>query len=271
MKKVKQFLAIPIILMMVFAGNTFAQDRFTVDEEIKTYMQLHALDDTASESIGTVSNGKLKHGKLVPYKGRNFMYFDRESYLEGRAFLNNLALNAVVGMYDSLLKVLPQRYFHIMECSNEHGGELFPHRTHQNGLSIDFMMPLQKEGKPYYGLDTIGIEHYALQFDDDGRYTKDTSISIDFNLVARQILLLNHFAQENGLAVFKVIIKIELKEELFATEYGKLLKASDIYVVRGLSPLINSLHDDHFHIDLGFSYTKTPPAENKEELTPSSN
>lgn len=262
------FQVITILCFSIASSISWGQDRFTIDEELQTYIQEKALDDTVSESIGNVSNGSLKHGKLVPYKGRNFMYFDRTSYLEGRAFLNDLALMSMLGMYDSLLTVLPQRYFNVMECSHEHGGKMFPHRTHQNGLSIDFMMPLLKDGKPYYGLDTIGLEHYTLEFDDAGRYVKDTTISIDFDLVARQILILNHFAKQNGLAVFKLIIKIELKEELFATKYGQILKASDIYVVRGLSPIINALHDDHFHIDLGFQYTKTPPATQKQTFTP---
>lgn len=255
-------------LLILFSGLVFGQDRLSVDYEIMEYMQMKALDDTASVAVGTVSSGSLEHGKLVPYKGKNFMYFDRESYLEGRAFLHGDVLTSVLGSYDSLARINPNRFFNIMECANEEGGELFPHRTHQNGMSVDFMMPLVKDGKPYYGLDTMGIKHYALHFDDDGHYSRDPSIAIDFNLVARQILLLDHFARRNGLNIFKVIIKIEFKDELFATEYGKILEQSDIYVVQGLSPLINDLHDDHFHIDFGFTYTKTPPAENSEITAP---
>jgi penicillin-insensitive murein endopeptidase len=232
-------------------------------------MQLKSNDDTISKAVGTVSNGTLEHGKLMPYKGENFIYFDRMSYLEGRGFLHGSARTAVVDTYDSLRQVLPRRYFNIMECSNEFGGELFPHRTHQNGMSIDFMMPLLKNGKPYYGLDTLGAEHYLLSFNDDGKYKKDPSISIDFDLVARHILMLDYFARQNGLNIFKVIIKIEFKDELFATEHGKLLKSSDIYVVQGLSPLINSLHDDHFHIDLGFTVNKTSGAVNTQNIPPS--
>lgn len=254
-----------LIFMPIFGS---AQDRLKIDYEIMEYMQLHSNDDTASISVGTVGNGSLKHGKLMPYKGKNFIYFDRESYLEGRAFMHGLALKSVLSTYDSLHQILPRRYFNVMECSNKKGGEMFPHRTHQNGMSIDLMMPLIKDGKPYYGLDTIGIKHYALNFDDGGKYTRDPSIEIDFNLVALQILLLDHFARRNGLNIFKVIIKIELKDELFATEYGQLLKDSDIYIVQGLSPLINSLHDDHFHIDFGFTYTKTPSAESTTIITP---
>ena len=244
--------------------SAFGQKRLELDYEILEYMQLKFKGDTASISKGTVNNGSLAHGKLMPYKGKNFIYFDRESYLAGRGFLHGSALNGVLGAYDSLNKVLPRRYFVVMECANECGGEMFPHKTHQSGLSVDFMMPLIKNGKPYYGLDTIGIQHYALHFTDEGKYKRDPSIEIDFNLVARHILMLDYFARKNGLNISKVIIKIELKDELFATEYGKLLKASDIYVVQGLSPIINELHDDHFHIDFEFTYSKTDPAGNKK-------
>jgi len=49
--------------------------------------------------------------------------------------------------------------------------------------------------------------------------------------------------------IAKVIIKIEYKDELFATEYGQKLKKSGIYIVKGLTKLINALHDEHYHID----------------------
>lgn len=255
-----------LLLLFCMPSILSAQERLRVDYEIMEYMQLKSNDDTASAAVGTVGNGTLQHAKLMPYKGRNFIYFDRASYLAGRGFLHSSVRKSILTTYDSLSRSLPHRYFNIMECSNEQGGEMFPHKTHQNGMSIDFMMPLIQNNKPYYGLDTIGAAHYALNFDDDGRYTRDTSISIDFNLVARKILLLDYFARLNGLNIFKVIIKIELKDELFNTEYGKLLKASGIYVVHGLSPLINALHDDHYHIDFGFTYNKTPQAENTESF-----
>ncbi len=249
--------------------GALAQNRLTVDYEVQEYMQLKAGDNSESVAKGKVSNGSLENGKLLPYKGPNFIYFDRQSYLEGRAFLHGDVRTALLAMYDSLNTALPNRYFCVMECSNEHGGELFPHRTHQNGLSVDFMMPLIKNGKPYYGLDTLGAKHYTLNFDDKGKYTRDPEISIDFNLVARQILLLDYFARQRGMNIFKVIIKIELKDDLFATPYGKILKEKDIYVVQGLSPLINALHDDHFHIDFGFTYPKKKPEQNSVKTPPS--
>ena len=46
-----------------------AQERLEVDYELLEYMQLKSNDDTASLAKGTVGNGSLEHGKLMPYKG----------------------------------------------------------------------------------------------------------------------------------------------------------------------------------------------------------
>lgn len=239
-----------ILSIIAFAcANSFSQDRLNVDQEIAQYMQRKMSNETESISTGSVSNGGLINGVLVPYKSKNFIYFDRDSYLEGRAFLNSMVRTVVLNSYDSLYKLMPHRYFCIMECSNEKGGDFFPHRTHQNGKSVDFMMPKKRNGKPYYGLDTLGAAHYYLRFSDEGRYARNPEIEIDFNLIAQHILILNYYANKLGSGIEKVIIKIELKDELFATYYGRLLKETDIYFAKALSPLINSLHDEHYHID----------------------
>lgn len=220
-----------------------------ISTEIQSYYSEHLGNDLPSTSTGTVSNGELINGKLIPFKGPNYEYFSEESYLAGRAFLNDKVLTTLLNTYHNFENLLPNKLFYVMECANEHGGKLFPHRTHQNGLSVDFMMPLLKNGIPYYGLDTLGADHYFLEFDNDGKYIDDNTIEIDFNLVAKHILELEKTAQLEDIKIKKVIINTELKDSLFATEYGQKLKTSGIYVVQKLSPLINSLHDDHYHID----------------------
>lgn len=221
------------------------------NDKIEKYYQNNKGNSLQSISVGSVSDGSIKNSKLIPFSGDNYQYFDRWSYLNGRAFLNGDVLKAVLQTYDVLQQQLPKRWFNIMECSHKDGGKLFPHRTHQNGLSVDFMMPLIKGGKAYYELDNKGIKHYLLDFDNSGRYSKDHTVSIDFNLVAKHILELNSQANKEGLKIVKVIIKIELKDELFNSKYGKILKNSGIYIVKGLTPKINELHDDHYHIDFG--------------------
>lgn len=221
----------------------------TNSTKINDFYEKNKGNDLPSKSTGSVSNGKLENGKLMSFYGTNFTYFDTLSYFKGRAYVNENVKTTVIKTYEELLIQCPKRHFYVMECSNKEGGKINPHHTHQNGLSVDFMMPLLKAGKDYYGLDTIGSHHYWLEFDNNGNYSKDNSISIDFDLIAKHILLLNEMAKKQGLKISKVIIKTELKDELFATENGKALVASKIYVVQKLTPLINSLHDEHYHID----------------------
>lgn len=206
-------------------------------------------DSLPSISAGSVSNGSLKNAQIVPFFGDNFTYFDKDSYLGERAFTNNDISKIILNTYTDLKSFYPNRHFWLMELSNRNGGKIYPHRTHQNGLSADFMMPKLKNGEPNYELDSLGKDHYFLSFDNEGKYTENPSIQIDFNLIAHHILLLEEQARKNGYRISKVIIKVEYKDELFATEYGEKLKDSGIYVVRNLTPLINEIHDDHFHID----------------------
>ena len=248
---------IPFILLLLITQiscsqtieNSDTNKVITISPEIQAYYSVFKGNDLPSESKGTVSNGELVNGKLIPFKGNNYAYFSEESYLAGRAFLNDKVLNTLLSSYSNLESTLPSKLFYVMECANAHGGKLAPHRTHQNGTSVDFMTPLLKDGKPYSALDTLGVNHYLLGFDNDGKYINDKSISIDFNLVAEHILELQSEAELNGLSIKKVIFNTNLKDELFATPNGEKLKSSGIYVVQKLSSLINSLHDDHYHID----------------------
>ncbi len=236
-----------LLLLLCFCNSVFGQNHSS--DRIKVYLSGNKENSTPSTSTGTVSGGTLVNGKLFPFQGTNYQYFDTSSYINNRAFLNDKIRTVVISSYKQLEKEIPDRKFFIMECSNKNGGKIFPHRTHQNGLSIDFMMPLIKGNKAFYGLDTIGASHYWLDFDNEGKYSGDKGISIDFDLVAMQILSLETQARNNGYKIQKVIIKTEFKNLIFATPYGKKLKQSNIYLVNSLTPLINSLHDDHFHID----------------------
>jgi len=249
-----RFLSLLLLTSLTSCGQIESIDSESVkilkpNIQLDNYIKNHKNDSMPSKSMGYVSNGSLKNGKLFPFSGSNFNYFDEKSYLSGRAFANHKVLKTVLNSYKELERHYPKRKFQLMECSNEHGGKMWPHRTHQNGLSSDFMMPKLKNNQPYYGLDSLGVNHYWLSFDDDGKYSKDKSIIIDFEKIAHHILILKNEGKKQGLRVSKVIIKVEFKDELFKGKYGQLLKDSGIYIVKSLTPEINSIHDDHYHVD----------------------
>jgi penicillin-insensitive murein endopeptidase len=223
----------------------------TQPDRVQLYFAEHN-DSIESSSIGSVSRGKLENGSLIPFSGNNFIYFDTSSYLSGRAFTHSTVQKVILEGYKSLEDDGCKQTFSLMELSNEHGGKIFPHRTHQNGMSADFMMPLWANNQISYKYDSLGVGHYLMDFDDHGRVSGDDEVSINFDLVAQHILELEKSARTNGMKIQKVIINTDLKDELFDTEHGKKLKNSGIYIVRGLEPLINDLHDDHYHIDFSF-------------------
>ena len=217
--------------------------------EVVEFYNKNANTSGESKNIGTLSNGKLENGKIMPFYGTNFTYFDRDSYLASRAFTSDIVKKIILNTYEALETTYPARKFFLMELSNHEGGKIYPHRTHQNGLSADFMMPKLKNGQPNYELDTLGKQHYFLKFNNDGEYVQDPTIKVDFDLIAKHIILLNEEANKQGYSIEKVIIKIEYKDDLFETPNGKLLKKSGIYVVNNLTQIVNDIHDDHFHID----------------------
>lgn len=203
-----------------------------------------------SISIGTYNKGSLQNSYLLPRKGLNYICHSWFSYyILGREYLHSDVYNTVLETYAELQERNPGRTYVYMESSNKKGGRIYPHRTHQNGLSIDFMSPLiDKNGKPKY-YRYLGIFRYALNFDSLSRLTWNSKVSIDCNAMAEHILLLQKHAKKHNLRITKVIFNTNLQSILFATKYGKQLKKSGIYITQNLTPLLNKLHDDHYHVD----------------------
>lgn len=220
-----------------------------VKDEISLFQANHADPTEKSISIGKVNEGKIINACLLPFFGENFSFFSKESYLAKRAFIHCDIKNILISSFTLLKNEIPNRRFYIMEASNEKGGKISPHRTHQNGTSIDLMIPLKKNDMPYTGLDTIGIDHYLLQFNNQGEYSEDISIQIDFDALAQEILSIQTTAVKNDWKINKVILKTELQSLLFKSKYKNELMDSGIYFTKKLENIINDLHDDHIHID----------------------
>ncbi len=200
-----------------------------------------------SISLGKVNKGKLDNPYLFPFRGKNFRYFSFISYyLMDNAYVNSKVYHTVLDAYEQLGKSHPNEKFWIMECSDKKGGKLKLHRTHQNGLSIDFMSPKKGQGLKYNGL---GLRHYLLDFDENGKLLRNKSVEINFELMAQHILALQKAGKKYGVRVKKVILKINLKDDLWKTPSGKKLKASNIYFAQSLEKNVDDMHDDHYHID----------------------
>lgn len=233
--------------------------------------QLFHVNKGDSISVGNRFNGSLENGYLLPYSGENFNSFSWISYyLMDNAYVNNKVGKVVVEAYKNLATLHPENHYVYMECSDRYGGRLNLHRSHRNGLSIDFMCPKTKDNQPYTDLDDWGIAHYFLEFDAKGvllvKYPflnhisskLDTlfsklfltkGVSIDYNKIAQHLLSLQKATKGSPVSIRKVILKIELKNELFKGVYGKKLLQSGIPFATKLSKTTNDMHDEHYHVD----------------------
>ncbi len=203
-----------------------------------------------SKSKGSVGSGQLENAYLFPYSGKNFRYFSPISYyLLNNGYTHSKVYKTVLEAYKTCEQTCPGTQFRIMECSDKHGGKLLIHRTHQNGMSIDFMIPKIKKNKQSKLWDRIGLWHYLLEFTNSGKLTVSKKVQLDFETMARHILALDDAARKNGLRIKKVLLKIELKDDFYKTPSGKKVKQRGIYFARALGPMVNKVHDDHYHID----------------------
>ncbi len=203
-----------------------------------------------SKASGSVGKGKLTNAYLVPWSGQNFRYFSPISYfLLDNGYTHSKVHNTILEAYKICESTCPNTQFRIMECSDKSGSKLLFHKTHQNGLSVDFMSSKIKNGKQSRLFDRLGLWHYLLEFSNSGKLNFSNKTSIDFETMARHILALDKAARNNGLRIKKVIFKIELKDDFFKTPSGKKVKQKGIYFAQALPKWTNRVHDDHYHVD----------------------
>ena len=118
-----------------------------------------------------------------------------------------------------------------------------PHRTHQNGMSVDFMVPvLDAQGRsvplPSSPLNEFG---YGLEFDAQGRAG---DLRTDYAALAEHLYQLRQAARKRQVGIALVIFDPALMPALLATARGKDLRG--LPFMQG-KPWIR--HDEHVHVD----------------------
>ena len=205
-----------------------------------------------SESVGTVREGKLRNGWLMPFEGENFRYFSRLSYyILNNAYVNSKVYDVLMDAYASCETSCPGKEFILMECTRKRGGRMLIHWTHQNGTSVDFMVPTKRaDGKSSLS-NKAGMFHYLFQYNAEGKFKLSSKTEIDFETMAKHILALDDAAKKHGLGIHKILFNSNLQDELYNTVAGKELKLRDVRIKPVLNDLINRYHDDHYHVDFG--------------------
>lgn len=200
----------------------------------------------ADESIcfGTTSNGRLEGGVQLPGSGPNFVSYGRIPELMGRTYVHSKVRDVIVAAYRELESQVPDKVFKYAETGGEAGGKFSPHKTHQNGLSVDLMVPVTEPSGRSVHLPTHALNQYGydIEFDRNGRYGE---YQIDFDALGAKIVALHNSATSHGIGIRRVLFDPRLQPHLYNTRYGVYIR-DNIEIPTKRSWV---RHDDHIHVD----------------------
>ena len=193
---------------------------------------------------GTPSNGRLDGGVPIARSGANFQPYSELGVSLGRTHVHARVGKVVAAAYASLATSLPATTFVYGESGWPGGGSFKPHRTHQNGLAVDFMVPvLDANGRsvplPGSMMNRFG---YDIEFDRRGRAGE---LAIDFEAIAEHLQAIHVAARAEGIGVARVILDPAYLPKLHATRRGAFIR-DHIPFMRGQAWV---RHDEHYHID----------------------
>lgn len=207
-------------------------------------MHVSALENT-SVCYGTSAKGHLAHGKRLPFSGANYRAYHMSGYVAGRTYMHSSVRDAVNDAYAVLANSAPKLRFIYGESGFAEGGPFPPHHTHQNGTSVDFMVPLRSNNNEIVELETSVTNRggYDERFDDEG-YGKNGT-RIDFEAIAKHLIALDQAARLHGIRVKRVILEPSLQKHLFAAPSGKSLPK----LMTFMKSRAWFRHDQHYHVD----------------------
>lgn len=196
-----------------------------------------------SRSLGTPARGELLHGKRLPSRGENFRAYSDLGTLLGRNAVHHKVRDVVLEAYESLAQAQADVIYVYGETGWPGGGRFAPHRTHQNGMAVDFFVPVRDaQGRPHpvptHALNRFG---YDLEFDARGRMH---GYRIDYAAMAAHLNALHDAARRHGLAIEVVIFDPRLQPALFASPGGARLRDQVRFSRRDAWVR----HDEHYHV-----------------------
>jgi len=196
-----------------------------------------------STCFGTTSNGRLEGACKLPMSGDNFGSYSAALSMLGRTYVHCKVANVITESYKALASSHQDTVYVYGETGKKKGGKFKPHKTHQNGLSVDFMTPVvNKDGKsvplPTNALNKYG---YDIDFNSDSKFK---NYRIDYEAIAAHLAAIKAAAANEGIGIWRVIFDPALQPNLKKASSWKQI--ADLQFSKRQSWV---RHDDHYHID----------------------
>ena len=198
-----------------------------------------------AESVchGSVSRGRIDNAVALPAQGPNFQAYSQLGVSLGRTYVHSRVRDIVLDAYQASAAALPGKTFVYGETGTAQGGPIRPHRTHQNGLSVDFFVPVTDPAGHSLPLPGSMANKfgYDIEFDAKGRYA---GYAIDFEAIGEHLYQLDLAARRHGSGLALVIFDPPYLPRLFATRHGAALRG--LHFMQGRAWV---RHDEHYHVD----------------------
>ncbi|WP_347989707.1 penicillin-insensitive murein endopeptidase [Methylomonas sp. AM2-LC] len=197
-----------------------------------------------SVCFGSQDSGRLEHGWQLPSGGKNYTAYSQTGVLLGRNYVHSQVYKVVVDAYAMLETQAPAKVFVYGESGDKDGGKFRPHKTHQNGLSVDFFVPVVDSDGVSVQLPTSILNKwgYGIEFVGSGEYH---GLNIDYDAMALHLWTLKASAEKNGVKIWRVIFDNDLQVQLFKSPEAKGLR--EVMAFSTKKPWVR--HDEHYHID----------------------
>lgn len=186
-----------------------------------------------SSCRGTTANGALENGCKLPLSGVNLSAYSYLGSMLGRTYV-----------HCTVSEILLDVRWVYGETGLAEGGPFKPHKTHQNGLSVDFFVPVRNARGASVELPTHPLNKwgYDIELDAWGRLEE---LTIDFEAMTRHILALYQRARARGVGIRRVIFDPQLQPRLHSTEAWPRLEGRVEFSQRRSWVR----HDEHYHVD----------------------
>jgi penicillin-insensitive murein DD-endopeptidase len=197
----------------------------------------------ASVCLGTPERGELRNGCQLPREGVNFQPYSELGVAAGRTYAHCVVASVVADGFADLARNHPDVHFVYGESGFAAGGACEPHKSHQNGLSVDFFVPVRDARGRSVPVPTSLLNRwgYDLEFDARG---KNGDLTIDFEAIAWHLASLERAARARGVAIRRVFFDTRLQPRLRETSGWPAISSLSFSTRQGWWR-----HDEHYHVD----------------------
>ncbi|MFO1250242.1 MAG: penicillin-insensitive murein endopeptidase [Inhella sp.] len=190
-----------------------------------------------------MAQGRIEGAVQLPLDGPNFRAYSTLAATLGRTHVHEQVAAVLAQSFARLQRERPELQFVYGETGKRHGGPMPPHRTHQNGLSVDLFVPVRDAQGRSVPLPTpVGLRFgYDIEFDAQGRWQ---DYRIDFEALAAWLRALHEAAQAQNAPLVRVILEPAYQARVIAIDPG----LKELPWMKG-KPWVR--HDEHVHLDFG--------------------